>query len=137
MNRLTLEAGNSWLAHLRDHCFLEMAVVGNLEGCDIPDKVASYFGSLGVHPGTIANTADAAHEDKGHPVVGVGAVSEERAAAALTFQGPRLTDLPNYCGMQLVSRILQYRLYKEVREKRGLVYFAGVHGRTRNRCRWP
>jgi zinc protease len=123
LTRLTCGQGQEWLDHLRQHCVIEAGVTANLPSEKIGEMTARYLGSLPDHPHANTEIRPLSGPLATGPTLEQCNITNNRAAATITFRSASLNNLRDFYGLQLISRMLQYRLFNEVREKLGMAYF--------------
>ena len=123
LQRLTREQGQAWMDSLLRHAFAEVGIAGNVAASHVIPLAARYLGSVGGHaadPAPLQNMADLSRLNG--PQADTCASSGNKAAAALVYRGASLRNLHDFYGLQFLSRVLQARLFAELRQKQGLSY---------------
>jgi zinc protease len=123
LDRLTDTQGREWLDHLVNHCYIEAGIVGNVPAEKMVDLTAQYLGSLADHPQARAEMRPLSGPLASGPILDQCAASGDRGAGTITFRSASLKNLQDFYGLQLISQIIQHRLFTEVREKMGMAYF--------------
>jgi predicted Zn-dependent peptidase len=134
LDRLTDAQGRDWLDHLLNHCYIEAGIVGNIPPDKMVNLTAKYLGSLSEHPQARAKMRPLAGPRATGPIVDQCATSGNRGAGTITFRSASLKNLQDFYGLQLISQMVQYRLFTEVREKLGMAYFVNCQAEPGLAC---
>ncbi len=130
VDKITLDAAQSWLKNLLATAPIEVAVIGDLPMEKARPLVETYFGSLPKRDRISAATLDELRKIE-RPK---GPILTEKKVAIQTplgvvldgFFGPDAENVRDSRLMQMASRIMSTRMIKTVREEKQLVYSIGA-----------
>jgi zinc protease len=125
VDRLTLADGQAWLNQLLKTAPIEVAIVGDMSHDQALALAEKYLGSLPARP-LIKN----AYARERALAVAPGPYQAQlkvdtatpKSAVYVGWRGPDWHDVRDWQVLDLASRAVSSRLFREVRERRGLVY---------------
>ena len=126
VNRVTLEAAQSWLRNAIATAPIEVGVVGDIKMEQARDLVARYVGSLAkrerISPSTLDNLRSIAKVPGPRSIVREIKTATPLAMAVNGFYGADIENVFDSRCLQMASRVLSTRMIQKVREQEQLAY---------------